>query len=69
MFHQSHINSPEISQDEDRHYERAQRDGVAHRVDEIQAMKDLLLKDDKIHQNTLENQELRSSFLTLQENI
>lgn len=52
-FRQSHINAPEISQDEDSHYERAQGDGVPHCVDEIQAMKDLLFKDDKMVKNTM----------------
>lgn len=51
-FGRSHLNAPEIPQDEDSHDERAQRDGVAHRVDEIQPMKDVLLKDDQSVTNT-----------------
>lgn len=36
---------PEISQDEHSHYERSQRDGVAHGVDEVQTVKDILLEE------------------------
>lgn len=61
--------SPKISQDEDGHYEWAQGDGVPHGVDEIQAMKDLLLKDDKTVKNTMEEKELSRTSLTLQEKI
>lgn len=37
------VDSPEISQDDDGHHEGSQRDGVTHCVDEIQAVKDVLL--------------------------
>lgn len=39
--------SPEISQDDDCHHEWSQRDGVPHRVDEIETVEDLLLNMDR----------------------
>jgi len=34
--------SPEVSEDDGRHHQRAQRDGVAHRVDQVKPVEDLL---------------------------
>lgn len=50
----SSIDSPKISQNDDSHHERPQRDRVPNRVNEIQTVKDVLLEKDNLleHQQT-----------------
>lgn len=44
----SSIDSPKISQNDDSHHERPQRDRVPNRVNEIQTVKDVLLEKDNL---------------------